>query len=194
MVSTEPQGRRRDKITWNLGDLDAGQAKVLKVTAKADKAPWLRAPRFTPTPGFARRPSWAVPSWRLTSPGPRTPSSVRTLPTTIVVRTWAQPSPGRGRDRQGSPPDSAAFAVPFTVGDLAPGASKTIPITLKAAERGSSATLPWLRPASVQDDACTEIFRHLLKVTKTGTPNNSLGSRPHHDRSSQPGDRRPRWS
>jgi uncharacterized repeat protein (TIGR01451 family) len=64
------------------------------------------------------------------------------------------------------------------VGDLAPGASKTIPVTLKAAERGRHCNLAIATAAnatSVQDDACTTVVKPAVKIVKTGTPDQFVG-------------------
>jgi uncharacterized repeat protein (TIGR01451 family) len=68
--------------------------------------------------------------------------------------------------------------IPFTVGDLAPGASKTIPVTLKAAERGRHCNLAVATAAnapSVQDDACTTVVKPGVKIVKSGTQEQFIG-------------------
>jgi uncharacterized repeat protein (TIGR01451 family) len=68
--------------------------------------------------------------------------------------------------------------IPFTVGDMAPGASKTIPVTLRAAERGRHCNLAVAAAAnapSVQDDACTTVVKPGIRIVKTGTPEQFVG-------------------
>ena len=59
----------------------------------------------------------------------------------------------------------------FNIGDLAPGQSRTIPVKLKAAERGrhcNVAVATSSNAGTVQDDACTTIVKPGLKLVKTG--------------------------
>ena len=61
----------------------------------------------------------------------------------------------------------------FQVGDLAPGASKTVTVPAKAAERGKHCNVAVATSANagtVKDDACTTVVKPGLKITKTGEP------------------------
>ena len=65
---------------------------------------------------------------------------------------------------------SGQSTLTFNVGDLAPGASKTIPVTLKANERGNfcnKATAVASNAKEVSKEACTQVRKHLLKITKS---------------------------
>ena len=181
VVSTEPQGAiAGDKITWNLGDLDAGQAKVLKVTAKADKEGTLAScATIHADPRVCAKTVVGRPQLAIDKSGPADAQLGQDVAYTIVVKNVGT-AVAKGVVVTDKVPAGLGGVreVPFTVGDLAPGASKTIPITLKAAERGKFCNVAVATAAnapSVQDDACTEIFKHLLKVTKTGTPEQFIG-------------------
>lgn len=181
IVSTEPQGSTSgNTITWNLGDLDAGQAKVIKVTAKADKEGTLAScATIKADPRVCAKTIVGRPQLAIEKSGPAEAELGKDIAYSIVVKNIGT-SVAKGVVVTDKVPAGLGGVreVPFTVGDLAPGASKTIPITLKAAERGKFCNVAVATAAnapSVQDDACTEIFRHLLKVTKTGTPEQFIG-------------------
>jgi uncharacterized repeat protein (TIGR01451 family) len=66
----------------------------------------------------------------------------------------------------------------FNVGDLAPGASKTIPVVLKADRRGkvcNVATANSSNAGKVSAEACTTIVQPGLNITKTGDKQQFLG-------------------
>lgn len=181
LVSTDPQGSVSGKqVTWNLGDLDAGQAKVLKVTVKADKEGTLQSCAIVKAdPRVCAQTVVGRPQLAIEKTGPATAPLGNDVPYSIVVKnvgtavakgvTVTDKVPaGLGGPRE----------IPFTVGDLAPGASRTIPVTLKAAERGRHCNVAVATAAnapSVQDDACTTVVKPAVKITKTGTAEQFVG-------------------
>jgi uncharacterized repeat protein (TIGR01451 family) len=61
--------------------------------------------------------------------------------------------------------------IPFTIGDLAPGQSKTVNVPLKATERGRHCNVAVATSANagtVQDDACTVVVQPGVKLVKSG--------------------------
>lgn len=181
LVSTEPTASvAGNKLTWNLGDLDAGVTKTLKVTVKADKeGTSVSCATFSADPRICAKTIVGRPQLAIEKSGPETAPLGNDVPYSIVVKnvgtavakgvvvTDKVPA-GLGGPRE----------IPFTVGDLAPGASKTIPVTLKAAERGRHCNLAVATAAnatSVQDDACTTVVKPAVKIVKTGTPDQFVG-------------------
>lgn len=180
-VSSDPQGSASGgTVTWNLGDLDAGAAKVIKVTVKADKEGTLAScATIKADPRVCAKTVVGRPQLAIEKSGPADAALGADIAYSIVVKNIGT-AVAKGVVVTDKVPAGLGGVreVPFTVGDLAPGASKTIPITLKAAERGKFCNVAVATAAnapSVQDDACTEIFKHLLKVTKTGTPEQFIG-------------------
>jgi len=180
-VSADPQGSvSGNTVTWNLGDLDAGQTKVIKVTAKADKEGTLAScATIKADPRVCAKTVVGRPQLAIEKSGPAEAQLGQDIAYSIVVKNVGT-SVAKGVVVTDKVPAGLGGVreVPFTVGDLAPGASKTIPITLKAAERGKFCNVAVATAAnapSVQDDACTEIFKHLLKVTKVGPAEEYIG-------------------
>ena len=61
-----------------------------------------------------------------------------------------------------------AREIPFTVGDLAPGESRSLPVKLKGAERGRHCHLAIAtasNAATAQDEACVTVVRPSLRLT-----------------------------
>jgi len=181
LVSTEPQASvAGSQLTWNLGNMDAGEAKVLKVTVKAEKEGTLTSCAVIKAdPRVCAKTVVGRPQLAIEKTGPETAQLGSDVAYNIVVKnigtsvakavTVTDKVPaGLGGPRE----------IPFTVGDLAPGASKTIPVTLKAAERGRHCNLAIATAAnapSVQDDACTTVVKPGIKIVKTGTPEQFVG-------------------
>lgn len=175
LVSTTPEASVSGKtLTWNLGNMDPGETKVLKLTLKADKEGTLvNCATVKADPRVCAKTVVGRPQLAIDKTGPEVAQlgsdvtynvvvkNVGTAVAKNVVVTDKVPA-GLGGVRE----------IPTTVGDLAPGASKTIPVTLKAAERGrhcNVAVATASNTASVQDDACTLIVKPGLKLEKTGT-------------------------
>lgn len=181
LVSSDPQGSASGStVTWNLGDLDAGQAKVIKVTVKADKEGTLAScATIKADPRVCAKTLVGRPQLAIEKSGPAEAQLGADIAYSIVVKNVGT-AVAKGVVVTDKVPAGLGGVreVPFTVGDLAPGASKTIPITLKAAERGKFCNVAVATAAnapSVQDDACTEIFKHLLKITKVGPAEEFIG-------------------
>jgi uncharacterized repeat protein (TIGR01451 family) len=174
LVSTEPEASvNGNQVVWNLGNLDAGESKVLKVTVKADREGTLvSCASIKADPRICAQTVVGKAKLAIDKSGPEVAQlgsdvtynivvkNVGTAVAKNVVVTDKVPA-GLGGEKE----------IPFTVGDLAPGASKTIPVTLKAADRGKFCNLAVASAAnaeSVQDDACTTIVKPGLKLEKTG--------------------------
>jgi uncharacterized repeat protein (TIGR01451 family) len=181
LVGTEPTANvSGNQLTWNLGNLDAGEAKVLKVTVKADKEGTLTScATIKADPRVCAKTVVGRPQLAIEKTGPETAMQGDDVTYSVVVRnvgtavakavTVTDKVPaGLGGPRE----------IPFTVGDLAPGASKTIPVTLRASERGRHCNLAVATAAnapSVQDDACTTVVKPGIRIVKTGTPEQFVG-------------------
>jgi uncharacterized repeat protein (TIGR01451 family) len=181
LVSTEPQASvSGNQLTWNLGNMDAGDAKVLKVTVKAEREGTLTSCAIIKAdPRVCAKTVVGRPQLAIDKTGPEIAKlgddvtynvvvkNVGTAVAKAVTVTDKVPA-GLGGPRE----------IPFTVGDLAPGASKTIPVTLKAAERGRHCNLAIATAAnapSVQDDACTTVVKPGIKLVKTGMTEQFVG-------------------
>lgn len=174
LVSTEPQASvNGNQLTWNLGDLDAGASKTLKVTVRPNREGTLQScATVKADPRVCASTVVGKPALAIDKTGPETAQlgadvsynvTVKNTGTAIakgVVVTDKVPAGlGGGADRT------------YNVGDLGPGQSKTITVPLKAAERGrhcNVAVATSSNAGTVQDDACTVVVKPGLKLTKTG--------------------------
>ncbi len=174
LVATEPQASvNGNQLVWSLGNLDAGESKVLKVTVKPTKeGNFVSCATIKADPRVCAKTVVGRPALAIDKSGPELAQLnsdvvynivVKNVGTAIaknVVVTDKVPA-GLGGPKE----------IPFPVGDLAPGASKTIPVTLKASERGKLCNVAVASSANtppVTDDACTTVVQAGLKLAKTG--------------------------
>ena len=172
-----------NKLLWNVGDLDAGQTINAKITLRADKegqivncASVAANPRTCAT-AFVGKPALA-----LEKSGPETANLGDNVTYTIIVKNTGT-AIARNVVVTDPVPDGYSHAggqaeISSTVGDLAPGQSKTLSATFKANKRGkvcNVATANSSNAGKVSDDACTVIRQPGLKIEKTGTPNQIIG-------------------
>jgi uncharacterized repeat protein (TIGR01451 family) len=175
-VRSEPSAEVAGKtLIWRMPRVDKGQTMIMKV--------WLRADRegtFENCVSVAADPmacskvviGKATLAIDKSGPAEATLGSDVTYRVTVrntgsavaknVVVTDTVPA--------GLKHASGQSTLTFNVGDLAPGASRDIPVTLNAGERGNfcnKASAVAANAPAVTDDACTIVRRHLLKITKT---------------------------
>ena len=174
LVSTEPQASvNGNQLVWNLGNLDAGESKVLKVTVKPTKEGTLvSCASIKADPRVCAQTIVGRPALAIAKTGPEMAQLDSDVLYNIVVKNVGT-AVAKGVVVTDKVPDGLGGPkeVPLPIGDLAPGASKTVPITLKATQRGkfcnvavaSSANTP-----SVTGEACTTVVKPGLKLTKTG--------------------------
>jgi len=176
LVSTEPQASVSGKtLTWNLGSLDAGESKNLKVTVKPVREGTLAScATIKADPRVCAQTFVGKPLLAIEKTGPEVAQLGSDVAYNIVVKNT-----GTSIARNVVVTDKYPAGLggvgekTFPVGDLAPGQSKSITVPLKAAERGrfcNVAVASSSNTASVQDDACTLVVKPGLKLTKTGTP------------------------
>ena len=176
LVSTEPQASVSGKtLTWNLGSMDAGESKSLKVTVKPVREGTLAScATIKADPRVCAQTFVGKPQLAIEKTGPELAQLGSDVAYNVVVKNT-----GTSIARNVVVTDKYPAGLggvgekTYPVGDLAPGQSKSIAVTLKAAERGRHCNLAVAsssNTASVQDDACTTVVKPGLKLTKTGTP------------------------
>jgi len=173
-VSSSPNASvSGDKLTWNLGNMDAGESKTLKVRVKPTREGTLfSCATVSADPRVCAQTVVGRPALAIDKTGPEVAQlgadvsytvTVKNTGTSVaknVVVTDKVPA-GLGGPKE----------IPYQVGDLAPGQSRTINVPLKAAERGrhcNVAVASSSNTSSVQDDACTLVVKPGLKLVKTG--------------------------
>ena len=183
-VSSNPQADvNGSKLTWNVGDMNAGETKTIKLTLKADREGDLTGCcTLTAIPRCCVATFVGKPELKITKTGPEyaflndmvtynvvvTNTGTATAKNVVVTDTL----PAGLKHDSGS-------ELKYNVGDLAPKQSAEIPVTVKAAERGrhcNKATAASDNTPSVDAEACTTVQLQALEITKTtSTPEQYLG-------------------
>lgn len=174
LVSTDPQAQVSGRtLTWNIGIMDPGETRVLKIVLRPEQEGTLiNCATISADPRICAQTIVGRPQLAIEKTGPEVAQLGADVTYNIVVRNVGT-AMARGvvvTDKYpaglGGPAEKQ-----FEVGDLAPNQSRTIPITLKAAERGrhcNVAVASATNTESVQDDACTLVVKPGLKLTKVG--------------------------
>lgn len=176
LVKSEPPASvSGNNLTWNLGNMDAGEAKVLKVTVKAEKEGTLMScATVKADPRVCAQTVVGKPALAIDKTGPEVAQLGSDVAYNVVVKNTGSAVARNVVVTDKYPAGLGGVAEKtFQVGDLAPGQSKTIPVTLKAAERGrhcNVAVATSSNAGTVQDDACTLVVKPGLKLVKTGEP------------------------
>jgi uncharacterized repeat protein (TIGR01451 family) len=176
LVSTEPEASVSGKtLTWNLGTLDAGESKTLKVTVKPIREGTLAScATIKADPRVCAQTFVGKPQLAIEKTGPEVAQLGSDVAYNVVVKNTGTSIARNVVVTDKYPAGLGGVAEKtYPVGDLAPGQSKSISVPLKAAERGrhcNVAVASASNASSVQDDACTLVVKPGLKLTKTGTP------------------------
>lgn len=183
-VSSEPAATvENNHITWNIGDMDAGQTLKCKVVLKADKEGTLMncatvyADARVCATIFVGKPVITIDK-----SAPATALIGQDVTFGIVVKNTGTAA-ARGIVVTNAVPagmshTSGKGEISFDVGDLTPGQSKELSVTFKANQRGkacNTATATSSNAGKASKDACTTILVPGLKVEKTGTKEQILG-------------------
>jgi len=174
LVGSQPeasvQGRQ---LTWNLGNLDAGESKTIKVTVKPEKEGTLfSCATIKADPRVCAQTVVGRPQLAIDKTGPEIAQLGSDVDYNVVVKNVGSAVAKNVVVTDKYPAGlGGASEKTFNVGDLAPGQSRTIPVKLKAAERGrhcNVAVASSSNAGTVQDDACTTVVKPGLKLEKTG--------------------------
>ena len=174
VVSTEPTATVNGKnVVWNLGNLDSGESKVLKITLRADKEGTLiNCATVSADPRVCAETRVGRPMLAIDKTGPEVAQLGADVTYNVVVKNTGTAVAKNVVVTDKYPAGLGGVGEKtFNVGDLAPGQSRTIPVTLKAAERGrhcNVAVATSSNAGTVQDDACTLVVKPGLKLVKTG--------------------------
>jgi len=175
-VSSDPAATQDgSKLTWNLGDISQGQTKVVKVTLRADHEGELQhCATVSALPRACVSTTVGRPNLTLKKTGPEMAMVGQEVPYTLIVENSGNTT-AKNVVVTDTVPDGLSSAgnqtqLSFTVGDLAPGASKTISVPLKAEKRGkvcNKAVATFGDSGKVTAEVCTTIVQAGIKVTKT---------------------------
>jgi uncharacterized repeat protein (TIGR01451 family) len=179
-VSSEPAASvAGNQLTWNLGNLDAGEARTLKVTFKADKEGTLvNCASVSANPRTCASTFVGKPMLAIDKTGPETAVINSDVTYNVVVKNTGTSIARNVVLKDAVPQGMSGQPVTVQVGDLAPGQSKAATVTFKATQRGkvcNTATASSSNAGEVSDDACTVVVVPGLKVAKSGTKEQILG-------------------
>lgn len=176
-VRSEPaadvQGNR---LVWKFAAMDAGEAKTIRVWLRPDKEGSLAScttlsadPRLCAST-FVGKPVLAIQE---TGPATVTVGSALTYYITVTNtgNSVAREVVVADAIPQGLTHLSGNQELSFPVGDLQPGQSKTLPVTLKAAQRGkfnNVAVATSRNTAKAVAEASTTVVQPGLKIVQTG--------------------------
>jgi len=169
------------KLTWKLGDMNRGQVRALKVNVKADKEGELvscssvfAVPRVCVSTMVGR------PQLAIRKTGPEMAQLGAEVAYTVVVQntgnTIAKDVRVIDLVPDGLSSASGQKELSFQVGDLDPGASKNIPVPLKAEKRGkvrNVAVAESSNAGKVEAEAITVIAQPGIEIAKS-TPDKSI--------------------
>lgn len=170
-------------LIWTIGNLDAGETRVVKTIFKADKEGTLTScATVSADPRVCASTIVGKPVLSIDKSGPETALLGSDVTYNLLVKNTGtavaksvivtDPVPA------GLSHGSGKSELSFEIGDLAPGQSKPLAVTFKANQRGkvcNTATAASSNAGKVSDDACTVILVPGLKVEKTGTKEQILG-------------------
>jgi len=173
-VSSDPPASvSGNTLTWTIGDLDAGANRVMKVTVRATKeGTFTNCAIVKADPRVCGQTFVGKPALAIEKSGPATANLGADVAYTVIVKNT-----GTAVAKNVSVSDKVPAGlggvreIPFPIGDLAPGQSRTINVPLKATERGrhcNVAVATSSNAGTVQDDACTLVVQAGVKLVKTG--------------------------
>jgi len=176
-VRSEPAATVADnQLVWRLGNLDAGETIKAKVWLKADKEGSLAScATVTADPRVCATTFVGKPVLSIAKTGPETALLGQDVTYQIMVKNTGS-SMAKGvvvtdPVPTGMSHSSGKGELTFDVGDLAPGQSKPVALTLKANQRGkvcNTATANSSNAGKVSNEVCTVVLVPSLKVQKSG--------------------------
>ena len=170
-----------DQLTWKLGNLDSGEARTIKILFRADKEGTLvNCASVSADPRVCAATFVGKPMLSISKTGPAEVKLGESAAYTVVVQNGGS-AVARGVVVTDTVPDGLSSPdgqkqLVFNVGDLAPGQSKSIPVTLRADKRGhfcNKAMASSSNAGKVDAQACTDVFKDMLSIEKV-TPDKML--------------------
>jgi uncharacterized repeat protein (TIGR01451 family) len=174
LAGTEPKAEVTGaNVVWSLGNLDAGESRVLKLMLKPEKeGPFTSCATVRADPRVCGQIVVGRPKLSIETSGPETGPMGADLNYTVVVKNVGTAVVKNVVVTDKYPAGLGGIGEkPFSIGDLAPGQSKTIAVSLKATERGKHCNVAVASASnapSVQDDACTTVVKTAIKIAETG--------------------------
>jgi len=174
-VSSEPPAvHEGNRLTWKFDNVTPGDSKTIRVTLKADNEGQLvHCATAVAMPQVCITTLVGRPALAITKTGPTVAQLGQDVGYTIVVENTGKTVAkdvvvtDTVPDELSSPDNQKQLT--FQVGDLAPGASKSIPVVLKTMKRGKAVNVAAAVASNVQKvtaEAPTTIVQSAVKITK----------------------------
>ena len=175
LVSSDPQASvQGNKLVWNLGNLDAGESKSIKVTLRPEREGTLfGCATVAADPRVCAQTVVGKPALAIEKSGPATAQLGADLSYNVTVKNTGTAVAKGVVINDTIPAGLGGGTKSFQIGDLSPGASKTVTVPAKATERGrhcNVAVATSSNAGQAQGEACTTVVKPGLKLTKTGVP------------------------
>jgi len=176
LVSSSPEGNNDGgRLAWALGNLNKGDSKTIQVTLKAEKEGQLvSCASATAMPRVCTTTIVGKAQLAVSKTGPANALIGQPVAYNIVVQNTGN-TPAHNVVVVDTVPDGLASGggekeLTFNVGDLAAGASKSIPVTLTAQRRGkvcNKVVAESSNGGKVTAESCTTIVSAGVKIAKT---------------------------
>ena len=165
-----------DQLVWKIGSLEAGESRTIKIWFRANKEGTLiNCATVSSDPRTCAHTVVGKPALAITKTGTPEIRINETANYTIVVKSVGS-AVAKNVVVTDTVPDGLTApdgqkTITFNAGDLAPGQSKTFPVTLKAGEKRGNfcnvAVATSSNAEKVEAKACTDVVKHFLNITKT---------------------------
>jgi uncharacterized repeat protein (TIGR01451 family) len=174
-VSSDPAAAQEgNKLTWKLGNMNKGETKTIMVTLKADKEGELaNCATVSAIPRVCVTTIVGKPQLALQKTGPASAQVGQNVTYTVSLRNTGNsvaksvvvtdPIP------EGFSSATAQGKFSFDVGDMPPGASRSVQVTLHADKRGKFCNKVFASSSNagkVEAEVCTTVIQPSLKVEK----------------------------
>lgn len=179
-VRSEPAAKvDGSTLTWNLGDMDAGQAQNIKVWLKADQEGTLvNCALVAADPRVCAATFVGKAALAIAKSGPATATLGADVTYNITVKNTGNTVARNVVVTDAVPAGLSGQPANIAVGDLAPNQAKTIAVTFKADKRGkacNTAEATANNAGKVSAEACTVVQQPGLKIEKSGTKAQIIG-------------------
>jgi uncharacterized repeat protein (TIGR01451 family) len=187
VVSSDPEAARDgNKLVWKIDKMNPGEAKTIRVTVKADKEGNLEScSTVSASPSVCVTTLVGKPQLAIKKTGPEFAQIGQDVTYSVVVEnsgnTTAKDVVVTDKVPDGMSSSTGQQELTFQVGDLAPAASKTISVPLKANQRGkftNTAVASSSNAGKVSADAVTTVVQAGIKITKTTSDHDIFINRP----------------
>ena len=183
-VSSDPKATQNgNTLVWKFSEMDPKSYATLKVTVKAVKEGTLAScAKVHALPRVCAETFVGKATIELAKSGPERALLGEDVTYNIVVRNTgtsvAKNVVVTDTVPAGLTHSSGDKTLTFNVGNLAPKQSRSIPVTLKAAQRGNHCNKAVAKSSNAgqsSDDACTLVVARGLEIVKTGDKKAILG-------------------